>query len=282
MSTFHCNGLSGKGQFGGWKLWGIAIAAALSVFVVACNLSLPVARLSTPTPSPTLIPTLTPTVPGNPVTTSAAQLTAREVAQRAAVRMAEVETFHFSIRPGDSKPNIGALLNSPVPVLLSGIEGDVVRPDQLRARITVTLLGAPAHLDWVRYQGQMYLNNPLTGRWEKLPQEVSQSFSPAIWFSPQQGLLAWLVTLEWHMVGADEVQGVPTYHLQARNVPGIALTGSDDAEKASISMWIGKQTFLLHQVQIDEPVAKSGEKTTWLFTLSAFDRPVVITPPITE
>jgi hypothetical protein len=273
---------SDKGRLGEWKLWGVAITSASLMFVVACNLSLPVTRLTTPTPSLTLTPTLTPTKPDNPVTPSAAQLTAREVAQRAAARMAAVETFHFSIQPGGSKPNIGALLNSPVPVLLGGIEGEVVQPDQLRARITVTLLGASAQLDLVRYQGQVYLNNPLTGRWEKLPQEVSQSFSPSLWFSPQQGLFALLGALEWHMMSVDEVQGLPTYHIQARGIPGIDLTDSGNAGEARIEMWIGKQTFLLHQVQIDEPAAEGEEKTTWLFTLSDFDRPVVITPPITE
>lgn len=262
------------------RLWRIATASALMVFAIACNFSLPITWVVTPTPFPTL--TLTPTEMGNSVTTPAAQLTAPDVAKRAAARMAEVETFHFSVQPSGGKLNIGLLLNLPVPVLLTRIEGDIARPDQLHARVTTTIWGASAHLDMVRYQDQMYLNNPFTGKWEKLPQEVNRSSSPAIWFDPEQGLPALLAALEWYMVGFDEVQGELSYHLQARDVPGVNVTSSDDESKAIIDIWIGMQTFLLYQVKVDERANGGKEATSWLLTLSAFDRPVVIMPPVVQ
>lgn len=278
MGRFYRHVLSYRGRQEGWKLCCIAITS-LMLFVFACNLSLPNARVITPTPSPT--PTSTePILPSpSPSPPPAARLSARAIAQQAVTRISEVKSFHFSIQPTGRKPDIAALLNAPLPVLLSGIEGDIVRPEQLRARITVTLLGASAHLDLVHYQDQLYLNNPLTGRWEKFPQEVSQSFSPAVWFSDAQGLSGLFTALDWRMIGVEEVQGVSTYHLQARNVPGINITGSDEASEASIDVWIGEQTFLLHQVRIDEQAAKGEQKTVWLLSFSAFDRPVVITPP---
>ncbi|MGQ9784878.1 MAG: LppX_LprAFG lipoprotein [Anaerolineae bacterium] len=261
-------------------MWRIAITFALMAFIIACRLSLPSTQVVTPTPFPTL--TLTPTEPGISVGTPATRLSARDVIRQAAARMAEVETFHFSVQLGGSKPDIGALLNWPVPVLLTGVEGDVVRPDQLHARVTVTILGASAHLDLVCSQGQMYLSNPLTGKWEKISAEVSQSFSPSVLFSPEQGLPDLLTALEWRMVGFDEVQGVSVYHLQARDVPGIDVTGSGEGSEAMIDIWIGMQTFLLYQVQIDERSAGSEKVNSWLLTLSAFDRPVVITPPVVQ
>lgn len=275
MDRFYRHMLLHKGWPGGWKSCCLAITSLLMLFALACNLSLPNARVVMPTPSPTP----TPAEPIPPPPPPAARMSARAVAQQAATRMAEVKSFHFSIQPTGRKPDIAALLNAPLPVLLSGIEGDIVRPEQLRARITVTLLGAAAHLDLVHYQDQMYLNNPLTGRWEKLPEEVSQTFSPAVWSSDAQGLPGLFTTLDWRMIGVEEVQGVPTYHLQARNVPGINITSSDEASEASIDVWIGEQTFLLHQVRIDEQAAKREQKTIWLLCFSAFGRPVVITPP---
>jgi len=248
--------------------------------VIACNLSLPTARMVTPTPFPTL--TLTPTELGNSAATLATRLTPRDVVEQAAARMVKVEAFHFSVHPSGGKLNIGSLLNLPVPVLLTGIEGDIVPPNQLHARVAVTILGVSTRLDLVYYEGQMYLNNPLVGKWEKLPKEVSNSFSPSILFSPEQGLPALLATLEWHMVGFDEVQGELAYHLQARDVPGVNVTGSDDGSKAIIDIWIGMQTFLLYQVQIDDRAPEGKEALSWLLTLSAFDRPVVITPPVVQ
>ncbi len=251
-------------------------------FVVACNVSLPTMLAVTPTPFsiPTLTPT--PTELSSSVSPSATQLSAHDIAKRAAVRMAKVETFHFSVRPSGSKPNIGSPLNLPLPVLLTGIEGDVVRPDQLRARVTVTILGASTHLELVRYQGRVYLNNPLTGKWEKLSPEISWSISPSVWFNPEQGLPALLAALEWHMVGSDEVQGVPAYHLQARGAPGVNVTTSGEGGGAVIDVWVGKQTFLLYQAQIEEQATENKEAISWFLTLSAFDRPVVITPPAVQ
>ncbi|MGC8879459.1 MAG: LppX_LprAFG lipoprotein [Anaerolineae bacterium] len=248
--------------------------------VIACSLSLPTARIVTPTPFPTL--TLTPTELSNSGATLVTRLTPRDVVEQAAARMVKVEAFHFSVHPSGSKLNIGSLLNLPVPVHLTGIEGDIVSPNQLHARVAVTILGVSTRLDLVYYEGQMYLDNPLAGKWEKLPKEVGQSFSPSILLSPERGLPAWLAALEWHMVSFDEVQGELAYHLQARDVPDVNVTGLDNGSKAIIDIWIGMQTFLLYQVQIDERATEGKEAISWLLTLSAFDRPVVITPPVVQ
>lgn len=268
----------------GWKRKsGIVVATfALMTFMVACNLSLPMGRIAVTSPSPT--PTPTSTEPSKPIPPSlpTAQSGALEVVQRAVARLAEVNSFHFSIQPRGHKPDIGPLLNAPLPILLSAIEGDFVRPEQLRARVTVTILGASAHLELVRYQDEIYLSNPLTGKWEKLSEEVNRSLSPSVLFAPEQGLYTLLTGLEWHVVGFDETPGVPTYHLRARNIPSVNLTGSDGASEATIDIWIGRQTFLLHQVQVEEQTTQREGKTTWLLTLSAFDRPVVITPPAVQ
>ncbi|MDW8071784.1 MAG: LppX_LprAFG lipoprotein [Anaerolineae bacterium] len=259
------------------KLWRSAVTFILMMSVIACNLSLPSGRIVTPSPSPT--PTLIPAEPSKPTPSLMAQLSAHEVVQRTAARLAELKSFHFSIRPRGNKPNVGGLLNTPLPVLLSTIEGDIVRPDQLRARVMVTILGTSAHLDLVRYQGETYLNNPLTGKWEKLPSEASHSLSPAVLFSPEQGLPTLLTGLKWNIVGFDEMQGVSTYHLQARDVPSVNLIGSGGTSEVIVDMWVGRETFLLYQIRVDEQPTKREGKTTWLLTLSAFDRPVVITPP---
>ncbi|GEM_PF-2386462 len=266
--------------------WRVAIAAALTVPVLACNVSLPITWVATPTPFPTPtpppLPPIPPITPDSSSTTPAAELTAGDVSRQAAMRMAEVQSFHFSVQPSGNEVNIGSLINLPMPVLLTGIEGDIVQPDQLRARIKVTILGVSAHLDLIRYQGDVYLSNPLTGKWEKLPREASQSFSPSLLFNPDQGLLAWLPMLEFQMVGFDAMQGELAYHLKADDVPGVNVTGFGGESKATIEVWIGMQTFLLYQAKVSEHDAKSKGTTSWLLTLSAFDRPVKITPPAVQ
>jgi hypothetical protein len=256
----------------------VSAAVILGVTTLACSVGLPVSIVgATPTPSPSLTPT--PATQSEPFGTPAAQLTAGDTAARCAQRMADLQSFHFSVQPGGAPVQMGPLINSPVPILLKAIEGDVVRPDQMQARITVSTLGIAGQIGLIRDRGTTYLNNPLTGTWEQLPVETGNAFDPSLLFSSEQGLPTLLTALDMQTIGFDEVQGEIAYHLRAKDVEGVDVTGSGKATTATIDAWIGMQTFLLRQATIAEAAAETRETTVWTLVLSAFDQPVKITPP---
>ncbi len=256
----------------------VSAAVILGVTTLACTVGWPVSVVdTTPTPFPSMTPTTV--AQSEPHGTPAAQLTAGDTAARCAQRMAEVQSFHFSVQASGAPVQMGPLVGSPVPILLKAIEGDVVRPDQLQARITVSTLGISGHIGLIRDGGTTYLNNPLTGSWEQLPAGTGNAFDPSLLFSPEQGLPAVLPVLGLETVGFDEIQGEIAYHLRAKDVEGIDVTGFGGQKTATIDVWIGMQSFLLRQATITETAAETKEPTVWTLVLSAFDQPVTITAP---
>jgi hypothetical protein len=280
MSKVRVSTLADKRWLSRWRFGLIVVVFTLMVYMMACSFSFPALQVVTPTPFST--PTLTPTGLDSAATTPVPQLSAEDVANQAAARMAEVRSFHFSVRPSGNRPNIGPLLNLPVPVLLTGIEGDIVRPDRLNAHITVTVLGVPAHLELVHDGEQIYLNNSLSGKWEKLPQEIAQSLSPSLLFGSDQGLPALLTALDFKMAGFEEVQGELSYHLQARDVLDVEVVGFDSEGEFIVDVWVGMRTYLLRQARLSRHVVGAKETSSWLLVFSAFDRPVTITPPAVQ
>jgi hypothetical protein len=256
----------------------ITVVAMLGVATLACSVTLPANIVGT---TPTPFPTLTPTPAGQAGVSDApaAELTAQDIVGRCTERMAAVESFHFSVKVSGAPVHLGPLISSPVPIVLSNVEGDMVRPDKMQAEITVSTIGIATHIGLIRYGSDSYLNNPLTGGWDKLPAHTYNAFDPSLLFNPQQGLPALLPSLGLQTVGFSEVQGEIAYHLQAKDVQGVDVTGFGGQKTATIDVWVGMQSFLLRQAEINELAPDAKESTTWQLTLSAFDQPVAITPP---
>jgi hypothetical protein len=255
--------------------------AALVTSTLACSVGLlPASTSATPTPFPTLTPLPSPM--SGAVATPAAQLTAQDVATSSAERMAHIQSFHFVVQLSGTPVQVGALINSPVPITLKHIEGDVAQPDHLQAQITVSSFGIASYIGLVRIGGDTYLNNPLTGGWEHMPAQMGDSFDPSLLFNPERGLPALLPSLGFETVGFSEVQGEIAYHLQAKDLSGIDVTGFGGQKTVTMDVWVGMQSFLLQQATITEVAPEAGEPTVWLLTLSAFDRPVTITPPASQ
>ncbi|MCL5997709.1 MAG: LppX_LprAFG lipoprotein [Chloroflexi bacterium] len=256
----------------------ITVTVMLGIATLACSVTLPAEVVgTTPTPFPTLTPT--PTAGAGVAGTPTAQLTAEDIVGRSAERMAKVQSFHFSVKVSGTPVHLGPLISSPVPIVLKSVEGDVVRPDKMQAQITANTLGITTHIGLIRYGGDSYLSSPLTGGWDKLPVETGNAFDPSLLFSPQQGLPALLPSLGLQTVGFGEMQGEIAYHLQAKDVQGVDVTGFGGQKTATIDVWIGMQSFLLRQAEIAEVAPDTKESTVWLLTLSAYDQPASITPP---
>jgi hypothetical protein len=203
----------------------------------------------------------------------------QDITERAAQRMAKLRSFHYAVQVSGWPVQVGQLINSPVPITLKHVEGDVVPPDQLQVEITVSTFGIATTIGLVRVGGETYLNNPLTGGWEQLPAETGAVFDPSLLFNPEAGLPTLLPALGMETVGFDEIQGELAYHLRVSDVEGIDMTGFGGRKTVTVDAWVGMKSFLLHQAAITETAADGKQSTVWWLNLSAFDRPITITPP---
>jgi len=215
-----------------------------------------------------------------PTPTPTPTLSARDIAARSAERMLAVQSLHFSIRL------TGALdyIDSPPTTALKEVEGDLVRPDRLRALVKVSSFGVVTQVGLIRYQADTYVTNPINQRWEKLPPEWGWYIDPTLPFHPEFGVPAILPTIELSKVGVEELEGRPHYHLNA-TTEGDYLAwwtlGMIPEGPVVVDVWVDAETFLLRRVMLVETASDPKDPTVWHIELSAFDQPVEIEPPPT-
>ena len=200
--------------------------------------------------------------------------TPAEVAQQSATQMAAVNSFHFIIGVSGKT----AFLDSAESMALRRAEGDLVRPDQVRAIAKVTLLAIPAEIGIIGLGDRQYATNPLNQQWEEVPPEARWDLDLASLFDAEQGIAAILQNTAWTF-GADDDEyhvlhsGMPAEQLQALT---FGLISSGEVE---VDFWIGRSDRYVHRIQIVEVESDPETPTTWVIDLSAFDQPVDIQAP---
>ncbi len=195
--------------------------------------------------------------------------------------MLAVQSLHFSLQL------TGALdyIDSPPTTALKEVEGDLVRPNDLRALVKLSSFGVITQFGLIRYGTDAYVTNPINQRWEKLPPEWGWYIDPTLPFDPEYGVPAILPTIDLDKVGVEEIEGRPHYHLSA-TAEGDYLAwwtmGMIPEGAAVVDVWIDSQTFLLRRVTLVETASDPDDPTLWHIQLSAFDQPVDIQPPPVE
>jgi hypothetical protein len=196
-----------------------------------------------------------------------------ELIAQSAERTAVVKTFHvvvdFQHVPA-AKSGLG----------LTFVDGDVVVPDRMKARVSGTFLGVPLSSELVVVGEQYFLKIPFTGRW----QTIEVGTVPTAFFDPEEGVLAVIKgATDVEHDGAEEVGGVDCYRLKgtirASALEPLLPDAEGDAE-VPLELWIGKDDLLLRRLRLSGPVSPSeGEDAVRTIELSAFDEPVSITAP---
>ena len=93
----------------------------------------------------------------------------------AAKRLAEVKSVHFNVAiDGD------AFIDTNRTILLRSASGDIVPPDQMRAKIKISLGTATIDVSLVTIGGEKYQTNPITGQWG--PAQEGFDYSPTVPF----------------------------------------------------------------------------------------------------
>jgi lipoprotein LprG len=207
-------------------------------------------------------------------------LSAREIATRSAGKMLAVQSLHFSIQL------TGALdyIDSPPTIALKQVEGDLVRPANLRAIVRTSSFGVVSEVGLIRYGTDVYVTNPLNQKWEKLPPEWGWYVDPSLPFHPEYGVPAILPTIDLNKVGVEDVDGRPTYHLNT-TTEGEYITwwtlGMISTGAVVVDVWIDAESFVLRRVTLLDKTSDAANPSVWHIELSAFDQPVKIEQPPT-
>lgn len=205
-------------------------------------------------------------------------LSAAQIAERAADKMAAVRSFHFAIEVSGQRKTIDPLGQ----LVLRRASGDVLRPDRAQSVIRVTLPGINVDVRAVGIGMKQWLTNPLTGRWEEAP--AGWGYNPAVLFDAQSGLATLLKRVERLSRTTDEsLDGKNHYRLTG------SLAGTDVAPmtaymvtgaQVSFTLWVGADDFMLRKVHLTEKESAAADATEWDIVLSAFDQAVTIEAPL--
>lgn len=244
-------------------LFGAALAACGDDTATATT------QITTPTVAPSPTPTPDP----------------KSIAKGAADKLQTLSTFHFAIKVTGSPILIPG-------VALSSADGDLVKPDRVKANMGVLVGGAfKIQSQAIGIGADTYFNNPLSKKWEKMP--ASWGFKPQILFDPDQGISGVVSRIDnLTLVGSDTVDSVDSWHLA-----GI-VTGKDVGPLSAntlgkypvnFDVWVGKSDSIVRKITMKEivpgvtpgttPAAGTPVPSEWLITLSNFNEQVDIQKP---
>lgn len=206
------------------------------------------------------------------------QLETGEIAQKSAEAMSAIKSLHFTI------DLTGALtyIDATKILALKHAEGDLAAPDRVRATIRTRTFGSTTEIEVVGIGTTQWARNPLSGRWESLPPEYG-TFDIGALFNAEYGLPGLLRQGTFTREADESIDGRAHYVLATRTdgqtlapmTSGMITRGNVD-----VKLWIGGETLRLSQIVLTEIDTDAEEPTRWTITLTGFDEPVEIAPPV--
>jgi hypothetical protein len=202
--------------------------------------------------------------------TPADELVAESVAKTSAV-----ESFHLVIDVENAAQS-GSGLN------LEFVDGDVLVPDRMKAKVGGTFAGVPISTDLIVVGATYYLKVPFGNTWREIDVETL----PAAFFDPEKGILAVIQGASGlENDGGEEVGGVEcdrvTGTVQAAALKPLLSTAEGTAD-VDMTLWIGKDDRLLRRLELSGPISPDeGADAVRTVELSQFDEPVRIAVPET-
>lgn len=232
---------------------GAALLLLLTITSTACGEADPTA---TPTPSPTPPPT------------------AEDILADSGESMAALDSFNFRL----SHENGGTPLA--IGLVVSDVEGDVVKPDGLRVSLGATFSGFFVEMQLVALEGVTYMTDPVTQAWEIQDAGVN----PLAFFDPATGIDSIMSDLaEPSLQGQETLEGVTTHHISGKLpsdslVPLLSTVTPDLTVDTEV--WVGVDDSYLRKV-VFRGVAVSGdaENIVRTITLSSFNQASEIEAP---
>jgi hypothetical protein len=188
--------------------------------------------------------------------------------------MQEVKSFHFVLEHNEGGTPIGS------GIVMTKAEGDVVKPDKLKATITGTAMNMTVSVDLVTAEGKTMMTNPLNKKWE----ELTEQFQVLGVFDPSTGIGAIVKDITNPTSLDDEKIGSTLcYHIKGDIVsqalePITGVTAKDIP--VSVEVWIDKDGFLVQQITLTGKITDSEEDgIVSTLTISNYDKDVDISLP---
>jgi hypothetical protein len=212
---------------------------------------------------------------------TATPVSAEGVTTQASQKMTAVNAFHFRIDVTGS----GAYLDTARTMRLNFTEGDLAKPDKVKADLNLALMGLIVETQAVFIGPDRFFKNPLTQKWETMPKDWG--YDPTVLFDPVQGISGVVKKITgMTLAGTESIDGVDCYHVTGTvKVDDIRqlTAGMIGGDQVKLDIWIGKSDSYVRQLIIEEqpgtPVQDS-KPTVWTMKLSAFDQPVTIERPV--
>ena len=206
----------------------------------------------------------------------------RELVNQAAQTLLTTQAFHFIIEfTGDP-----TYLDKDRTLALRRVEGDIVRPDRMRATVKASLPGAYVQIQAIGIGNDQYATNPLNNQWEKIPPEWG--FDPSLLFQADGGLGKLLLQIrDLSSLANENIENQPHFHVAGKvdSSQITPLTGWIIGEgSVNFDLWVGAQDHYVRRIRFKgNPGTVSSSSATpptqWDIQLSNFNQPVTITAP---
>ena len=203
----------------------------------------------------------------------------QEIADQAGQAMTQVESLHFTIAV-EGGP---AYIDTEGTLSLRAAEGDLLRPDRVRATLKVGAGGLVIiELEAIGIGQEQFLTQPFSGEWQRMPS--GWGFDPTVLFDREIGVEAVVSQVQWQEQLKDaSIQGVRCYHLRG-GAQGRLLSPLTawliTAEHVEVEVWVGQEDWRIRQLRIEEPPkTEGGPPTVWLLQFSNLDETVTIEYP---
>ena len=184
--------------------------------------------------------------------------------------MEGLSSFHFRL---DHERGGTALLPT---LVVDEAEGDVVKPDKISAQFVGGFAGFGYKSSLVTIGDDSYMTNPLTGKWESVPKEVS----PLGFFDPGKGV----VTMMSQIAAPILLEAGEGVYRIAGTLPAEALAPlvgtTVEGVTVGVEVTIGADDLYLQRARFDGKLKETEDPdTVRVITLSRFNEPVAIEPP---
>lgn len=197
-----------------------------------------------------------------------------KVIEKAVPAIQGANSFHFTL-------STSKIQKAPPGIFITGVDGDVLKPDKLTGSVTATYSGIPVKINVLVDGKSQFWTDPASGRWAAMPTELNM----AEFFDPSKGL-ADIVGGVKNLTGdgTENVEGTDTYRLKG-SVPAQALKSLSAEVTATgdltTTLWVGSGDFLIRKVTLQGPVlSDEPADIVRTITMKDYNKEVKIETPV--
>lgn len=198
---------------------------------------------------------------------------AEEVLAQSADRMEALTSFGFDI---DHENGSTAIVGG---IQMVSATGAVQGTDRMRLEVEARFGNTNIETAIVILPGEGYLQNPITGRWQR-----QDGMDMTEFFDPAQGVTALMRGATGaEVLRGETIDGVDAYVIEATldsGELGVFVSNAPPGQAVTTRVWVGVEDLLVRRVEAHGPIASGdADNIVRRLTLRDFDAAVEITAP---